>query len=167
LLKTFAIAAQEHGSCAAVNVPSSQSLAGFQVSTTGRIWVSAKADEDRLFDTELVELLHRLALLLPKPYLNLTRYSGIFAPNANRRNEVCPRRSPRRAHRHSPSVEDEQPQLQIPLPSGPPPPSRIPWAELLRRTFSVDVLKCPRCLTGTLAVLALMTVSHCTSCRKD
>lgn len=103
------------------------------------------------------ELLHRLALLLPKPYLNLTRYSGIFAPNANRRNEVCPRRSPRRAHRHSPSVEDEQPQLQIPLPSGPPPPSRIPWAELLRRTYSVDVLKCPRCLTGTLAVLAFIT----------
>jgi hypothetical protein len=54
-------------------------------------------------------------------------------------------------------VEDEQPQLQIPLPGGPPPPSRIPWAELLRRTFSVDVLKCPRCLTGTLAVLAFIT----------
>jgi hypothetical protein len=103
------------------------------------------------------ELLHRLAALLPKPYLNLTRYSGIFAPNANRRNEVCPRRLPRRAHRHLPSVEDHDPQLQIPLPGGPPPPSRIPWAELLRRTFSVDVLKCPRCLTGTLAVLAFIT----------
>jgi len=90
--------------------------------------------------------------------VNLTRYSGIFAPNANRRNEVCPRRSPRRGHRHSPSVEDKEPQpLNLALSTGPPPPSRIPWAELLRRTFSVDVLRCPRCLTGTLAVLAFIT----------
>ena len=45
----------------------------------------------------------------------------------------------------------------LPMPPGPPPGSRIPWAELLRRTVSVDVLKCPRCLTGTLAVLAFIT----------
>jgi len=52
---------------------------------------------------------------------------------------------------------DEGPQLQLPLSGGPPPQSRIPWAELLRRTFAVDVLKCPRCLTGSLAVLAFIT----------
>ena len=33
-------------------------------------------------------LLHRLAALIPAPYVNLTRYHGCFAPNARRRHEV-------------------------------------------------------------------------------
>ncbi|MCB9557177.1 MAG: transposase, partial [Deltaproteobacteria bacterium] len=32
--------------------------------------------------------LHRLAALIPAPYLHVTRYSGIFAPNAHRRWEL-------------------------------------------------------------------------------
>jgi hypothetical protein len=124
--------------------------------TLKRPWGAGRVRELVL---EPTELLHRLAALLPKPYLNLTRFHGVFAPNANRRNEVCPQNAPRRpAHRHPPPGQDGQPQTPLPcLPPGPPPATRIPWAELLRRTFAVDVLKCPRCLTGTLAVLAVIT----------
>jgi len=109
---------------------------------------------------EPTELLHRLAALIPRPYLNLTRFHGVFTPNARRRNEVCPGGSPRRpVHRHLPPAEDEETTDPPPLalPAGPPPQGRIPWAELLRRTIAVDVLECPRCLTGTLAVLAFIT----------
>jgi hypothetical protein len=108
---------------------------------------------------EPTELLHRLAALCPRPYLNLTRFHGVFAPNANRRNEVCPQTSSRRpAHRHPPPRQDKPPDTPLlRLPPGPPPRSRVPWAELLRRTYAVDVLKCPSCLTGTLAVLAFIT----------
>jgi len=49
---------------------------------------------------EPVELLRRLATLLPPPYLNCTRYFDVFAPNANRRHEVCPGPPLLRRHRH-------------------------------------------------------------------
>jgi hypothetical protein len=42
---------------------------------------------------EPVELLRRLAALLPPPYLNCTRYFGVFAPNAHRRHARCDRPS--------------------------------------------------------------------------
>jgi hypothetical protein len=105
------------------------------------------------------ELLHRLAALIPRPYLNLTRFHGIFAPNANRRNEVCPQRSPRRrAHRHPVPADDDEPKEPLlPVPLSAPAASRIPWAELLKRTMGLDVLKCPRCPTGALVVLAFIT----------
>jgi len=104
------------------------------------------------------ELLHRLAALIPKPYLNLTRFHGIFAPNASRRNEVCPQRSPRRrAHRHPMPADDQPEEPPLPVPLAAPPASRIPWAELLKRTLGLDVLKCPRCPTGALVVLAYIT----------
>jgi hypothetical protein len=51
--------------------------------------------------------LHRLAALIPAPYVNLTRYHGCFASNARRRCElVNPAfRSKRRAHRPDESNE--------------------------------------------------------------
>ena len=35
--------------------------------------------------------------------------------------------------------------------------TRIPWAELLRLTFRVDVTRCARCITGTVAIVAFIT----------
>ena len=42
------------------------------------------------------------------------------------------------------------------LPNTPPPRPRIPWAELLARTFGFDAIKCPKCL-ATLSVIAYIT----------
>ncbi len=79
-------------------------------------------------------------------------------PTSTRRNEVCPQRSPRRrAHRHPLPAADEPEEPPLPVPSPAPPASRIPWAELLKRTLGLDVLKCPRCPTGSLVVLAFIT----------
>jgi hypothetical protein len=105
---------------------------------------------------EPTELLHRLAVLIPKPYLNLTGFFGILAPNANRRWEVIPgkRRRPR-GNSHPCDGEEEEPLVH--LPQGPPPCSRLPWSELLRRTFGEQILSCPQCVTGTLSVIAVIT----------
>jgi hypothetical protein len=110
------------------------------------------------------ELLHRLAALLPKPYLNLTRYAGVFAPNANRRWEVVPVTGSRRRSR---AREPLAPHLVPPPPSdnvepdpdddAPRTVTRIPWAELIRLTFRADVTRCARCITGTVAVVAFIT----------
>jgi hypothetical protein len=110
------------------------------------------------------ELLHRLAALLPKPYLNLTRYAGVFAPNADRRWEVVPATA---SHRRARPREPLPPQLVPPLASenvepdpdddAPRTVTRIPWAELLRLTFRVDVTRCARCITGTVAIVAFIT----------
>ena len=76
--------------------------------------------------------LRRLAALIPPPRVNLVRFFGVLAPNARLRPLVVPR----------------QPLPPEPAPSSPAPaasPFRVPWAELLKRTFAVDVLTCLRC----------------------
>lgn len=82
---------------------------------------------------EPLELMEKLAALVPIPRANLVRYHGILAPAAAWRNAVVPR----------PIGEDES------CPHAPPgglvPGARVPWAQLLRRTFLVDVLRCARC----------------------
>jgi hypothetical protein len=105
---------------------------------------------------EPTDLLHRLAVLIPKPYLNLTRFFGILAPNANRRWEIIPggRRRPR-GNAHPCAEEVQEPELHLAQSS--PLGSRLPWSELLRRTFGDQILKCPQCVTGTLCVIAVIT----------
>ena len=84
----------------------------------------------------------RLCALVPPPRAHLVRYHGALAPRAKLRAALVPvRRTVTTA---------EQP---------PPPPSsrqRVPWAELLRRVFAIDVLRCPRC-GGRRTVLAYIT----------
>jgi hypothetical protein len=106
------------------------------------------------------ELLHRLAALVPRPYLHLTRFHGLFAPNAARRREVTPSSSPRHPRNRHPIGDSSIAEAHEPpvVESGPAPyPRRIPWADLLKRTFGVDVTRCPKCLSGTLAVVAYIT----------
>jgi hypothetical protein len=68
------------------------------------------------------------------------------------KSRICP-------HRHHPgapaSVDD--PETPVVVPDSPPSPRRIPWAERLQRTIGLDLKRCPKCLTGTVAVLAYIT----------
>lgn len=131
------------------------------------------------------ELVARLATLVPPPRTHALRYHGLFAPHCKDRGRVVPA-GPGRAHRHgerAASAEvapaapvDQMPQAAQDRPSGPrpaerpgvpltPPPTppgragprtRVPWADLLRKVFAVDVLECPGC-GGRLEVLAFIT----------
>lgn len=81
------------------------------------------------------ELLEKLAAIIPPPRVNLVTYHGILAPAAKHRAAVVPASAPenkkcRHSHRSSGWMD---------------------WAELMKRVFRKDVLKCERC-QGTLTV---------------
>ena len=121
------------------------------------------------------KLLGRLAALVPPPRFNLTRYHGAFAANARGRAALTAAR-PRRTPHHA------LPDPGLPATLAPPPPGapladspaasvdpfapapapaaarprRLPWAELLRRVYALDVRRCQSC-AGPLRVLAYLT----------
>ena len=104
------------------------------------------------------EFLRHLTALIPPPRVNLVRFFGVLAPNARLREHVVPRPL---------QTEVEVTALPSPGVESPPPParrktSRVPWAELLKRTFSADVLTCDKC-GGKRRVVACVFSSSITA----
>ena len=92
-----------------------------------------------------VELVGRLAALVPQPRVHLTKYFGLFAPRHALRREVVPQ--PADAHaacEHAVHTRGR-------------PERRLSWSKLLARVFRVDVLECPRCKSR------LQRIEWCTS----
>ena len=79
-----------------------------------------------------LELIERLLPLIPRPRKHTIRFHGILAPAAGYRSKVVPAAATSKSPKDTPGPER-------------PTPHRLPWAELLRRVFLVDVLDCPRC----------------------
>jgi hypothetical protein len=82
---------------------------------------------------EPLDFMARLAALVPRPRLNLTRFHGVFAPNFKQRKHIVPQRSGRIDTDH--------------------PPAPMTWAQRLRRVFAIDIETCPEC-GGKLRVIA-------------
>ena len=111
-----------------------------------------------LFDP--VELLARLAVLTPRPRVNLILYHGVLAPRAAWRSLVVQfGGGPQGAAR--PGVA-ETPAPAADCSSG---GNRL-WADLMRRSLGLDVLACPRC-GGRLRLIALMTIGDLRAPRDD
>lgn len=87
-----------------------------------------------------VELLERLAALVPPPRRPLLAYHGLLAPRARWRAAIVPAK-PRAAHADVRSL------------------TGWPWARLLRRVFSLEVLVCDRC-GGPRRILGAVTEPH-------
>ena len=105
-----------------------------------------------------LELMQRLAALVPRPRLHLIRFHGVLAPNAKLRPEIIPS-SGRQAGDlpvpgfpsapvNTPSAAEIH--AEAPHPSA---PARLGWARLLKRVFDIDIEQCPQC-GGTLTILA-------------
>ena len=99
---------------------------------------------------DAVDFIAKLAALVPPPRAHLTRFHGVFAPNANLRAQVTPSgRGRRPAGDAAPvdaSAHDE--------PRSPEQKRRaMSWAQRLKRVFSIDVTTCAHC-GGAVRIVA-------------
>jgi hypothetical protein len=88
-----------------------------------------------------LELLEKLAALIPLPHVHLVRYGGCLAPHSHLRSSVIP--TPRQQ-----GVDAEETQRGTPY---------WTWARLLGRVFGLEVATCPLCHQGTLRLIAVIT----------
>lgn len=106
-----------------------------------------------------VELLGRLAVLVPRPRINLILYHGVLGPRAAWRSAVVHREASQsggEARTEDSSVQAGQGEPHTDTPDAARRRVRGQlWADLMRRTFGFDVLACPRC-GGRLRLIALI-----------
>ena len=107
---------------------------------------------------EPLELIEKLAALVPPPRFNLVRYHGVLAPAARHRAQVVPSgQAPgldrETAHSECRARPGSGEHSQLEDSHIRPRPRNYSWAELMRRVFAVDVLECPAC-QGPMRVLA-------------
>jgi hypothetical protein len=92
---------------------------------------------------EPLDLMARLAALVPPPRMHLTRFHGVFAPHSKLRAAVTP------AHR---GIGAAPPPTD---PARPPTPRHVAmsWARRLKRVFGIEIEGCVRC-GGPLRIIA-------------
>jgi Putative transposase len=88
-----------------------------------------------------LELLEKLAALVPLPRVHLVRYGGCLAPHSSLRRAITP--TPRQQGIDEPEASTELP--------------RWSWARLLKRVFALDMARCPWCPQGALRIIAAIT----------
>jgi hypothetical protein len=92
-----------------------------------------------------LELLEKLAALVPPPRVNLVRYHGVLAPNAKDRDKIVP------AGENAVSVpasgtETDRPSTRC---------YRLSWSALLARIFAIDACQCE--CGGRMKIVAAVT----------
>ena len=81
-----------------------------------------------------LDCIAKLAALVPKPRVNLTRFHGVFAPNSKHRVDVTPAKRGKGCARQE--NEDKTPEQRH---------QAMTWAQRLKRVFNIDVSVCPTC----------------------
>jgi len=89
---------------------------------------------------EPLDFIVRLAALVPKPRVNLTRFHGVFAPHSGLRSKVTPGGSARRCRGDTVETASEH-------------RAAMTWAQRLKRVFRVDVELCRAC-AGAVRIIA-------------
>jgi hypothetical protein len=88
-----------------------------------------------------LELLEKLAAIVPLPRAHLVRYGGCLAPHSTLRAAIIP--TPRQQ-----GVDGEAAKTGTPYWN---------WARLLGRVFDLDMATCPLCRRGSLRIIAAIT----------
>jgi putative transposase len=88
-----------------------------------------------------VELLEKLAALVPLPRVHLVRYGSCLAPQSTLRGVIIP--TPRQQGLEEPEAGTPSPHWS--------------WARLLKRVFGIAMERCPVCQQGTLRIIAAIT----------
>ena len=84
-----------------------------------------------------LDFIARLAALVPKPRVNLTRFHGIFAPNSQYRARVTPARRGRGGQPDTTAHGEERMPVER--------RAAMTWAQRLKRVFNIDIETCPNC----------------------
>jgi len=87
-----------------------------------------------------LDFIARLAALVAKPRVNLTRFYGVFAPNSTLRAQLTPGRRGRRAGKDADKTSAQR-------------RAAMTWAQRLKRVFRIDIETCGHC-GGALRIIA-------------
>ena len=93
-------------------------------------------------DEQPLDFLARLAALVPRPRVNLTRYHGVYAPNSAHRAWVT--RAGRGKGRADAARADVRPPGER--------HAAMRWAQRLKRVFGIDIETCAGC-GGTMRII--------------
>ncbi len=115
------------------NAPNSRDL----VYTFSRPW----SDGTTGIKLSPLELLEKLAAIVPLPRAHLVRYAGCLAPHSKLRDAIIP--TPRQQ-----GVDGNETRTGTP---------RWSWASLLGRVFDLAMATCPWCRRGSLRIIAAIT----------
>jgi len=88
---------------------------------------------------ESLDFIAKLASLVPKPRVNLTRFHGVFAPNSKHRILVTTARRGKSTQEENKTPEEKR--------------RAMTWAQRLKRVFNIDVETCAQC-GGSIKVIA-------------
>jgi hypothetical protein len=106
----------------------------------------AYADGTVAVEMDPLSLLCRLATSVPPPRYHTVKYAGVLASASKWRSRIAPK-----------------PVVDVAAAGAREPPTPVrrgcgyrPWAELLRRTFAIDVLECSKC-KGRMKLVAMVT----------
>ncbi len=116
------------------------------LSSTGKVVYSLKTpyrDGTTQVAFDPVDFMARLAALVPKPRVNLTRYHGVLAPNHRWRGEVTPAKRGKGVKRIANTEVRSPAERHV----------AMSWAKRLKRVFNIDIAVCGRC-GGSVRVIA-------------
>jgi len=116
------------------------------LSSTGKVVYTLKTpyrDGTTQVAFEPVDFIARLAALVPKPRVNLTRYHGVLAPNHRWRGLVTSARRGKGIQATSNAEVRTPPERH----------AAMTWAQRLKRVFNIDTEVCGRC-GGSVRIIA-------------
>ena len=96
---------------------------------------------------EPLDFIARLAALVPKPRVNLTRYHGVFAPNSPYRVTITPAKRGKgsKTTTSTPAEPDDRTFMER--------RASMTWAQRLKRVFNIDIETCRHC-QGPVKIIA-------------
>jgi ribosomal protein S27E len=95
---------------------------------------------------EPLDFMARLAALVPKPRINLTRFHGVFAPNSKHRATITLGKRGKAALQAATLLEVDD---KTPMETR----AAMTWAQRLKRVFNIDITVCEKC-KGPVKVVA-------------
>ncbi len=99
---------------------------------------------------DAVDFIAKLAALVPPPRAHLTRFHGVFAPNASLRSQLTP------SGRGKKSATDAESTRASPDERTPNQRRRaMSWAQRLKRVFGIDMTTCVHCCGAVRLVASI------------